>query len=136
MPANEVTKSFIKYRNKLKEWYHPSDYYLIAIGKDYEGNILLTTTFHNKISSATKKDGVSKDKIISIFKRILERYRYIYLPVENKISDVLSLQAQEMQGMMDKTVSDEIRQLLSSKDHSLPSKENPILKPGGLAKNH
>lgn len=35
-----------------------------------------------------------------------------------------------MQGMMDKTVSDEIRQLLSSKDHSLPSKENPILKPG------
>ncbi|HHU0777945.1 AAA family ATPase [Enterobacter roggenkampii] len=130
MPANEVTKSFIKYRNKLKEWYHPSDYYLIAIGKDYEGNILLTTTFHNKISSATKKDGVSKDKIISIFKRILERYRYIYLPVENKISDVLSLQAQEMQGMMDKTVSDEIRQLLSSKDHSLPSKENPILKPG------
>lgn len=123
MPSNEVTKNFIKYRDKLKEWYSPDDYYLIAIGKDYEGNILLTTTFHNKISNATKKDGVSKEKISNIFKKILERYRYIYLPVENKISDVLSLQAHEMQGMMDKSVSDEIRQLLSSKDHSVSSKE-------------
>lgn len=130
MPANEVTKNFIKYRDKLKKWYSTNEYYLIAIGKDYEGNVLLTTTFHNKISNATKKDGVSKDKIISIFKRILDRYRYIYLPVENKISDVLSLQAQEMQGMMDKTVSDEIKQLLSSKDHSLSSKEVTSLKPG------
>ena len=78
MPANEVTKSFIKYRNKLKEWYHPSDYYLIAIGKDYEGNILLTTTFNNKISSEKKKDGVSKDKIMPALDEgktvLLDRY--------------------------------------------------------------
>lgn len=131
MPANEVTRNFIKYRDKLKGWYSPQDYYLIAIGKDYEGNILLTTTFHNKITNATKKDGVSKEKIINIFKRIIDRYRYIYLPVENKISDVLSLQAHEMQGMMDKTVSDEIKQLLSSKDHSLPSKEITLPKTAG-----
>ncbi|MFV0262824.1 MAG: AAA family ATPase [Kluyvera sp.] len=130
MPSNEVVKNFIKYRNKLKEWYDSKDYYLIAIGKDYEGNILLTTTFHNKITNATKKDGVSKEKIVSIFKKILERYRYIYLPVENKISDILSLQAHEMQGMMDKSVSDEIRQLLSSKDHSVAVKENIEVKPG------
>lgn len=130
MPANEVTRNFLKYREKLKGWYNPNEYYLIAIGKDYEGNILLTTTFHNKISNATKKDGVSKEKIVNIFKRIIDRYRYIYLPVENKISDVLSLQAHEMQGMMDKSVSDEIKQLLSSKDHSLPAKEVITTKAG------
>lgn len=114
----ESTNSFIKYRNELKKWYSQEDYYLVAIGKDYNGNILLTTTFHKKITGATKKDGVSKDKINGIFKKIINRYKYIYLPVENKISDILSLQANEMQGMMDKTIADEIKLLLSSKDHS------------------
>lgn len=116
---NESTKRFIRYRDELKNWYSPDDYYLIAIGKDYEGNILLTTTFHKKISSATKKDGVSKERINNIFKKILDRYKFVYLPVENKISDALSLQADEMQGMMDKSIADEIRSLLASKDHSI-----------------
>jgi hypothetical protein len=51
---------------------------------------LLTSTFHKKIADATKKDGVSRDKINSIFKKILERYKFVYLPVENKTSDILS----------------------------------------------
>ncbi|MDI3442881.1 AAA family ATPase [Serratia marcescens] len=113
---NDTTKKFLAYRSQLKTWYNPEEYYLISIGKDYDGNILLTTTFHNKIANSTKKDGVSKDKINTIFKKIIERYKYIYLPVENKISDALSLQANELQGMMDKSVADEIRTLLSKKD--------------------
>ncbi|WP_168403125.1 AAA family ATPase [Erwinia amylovora] len=115
---HESTKKFILYRDKLKSWYPEDTHYLIAIGKDYDGNILLTTTFHKKISDATKKDGVSKEKINNIFKKIIDRYKFIYLPVENKISDILSLQANEMQGMMDKTIADEIKALLASKDHS------------------
>ncbi|WP_168393603.1 AAA family ATPase, partial [Erwinia amylovora] len=55
---HESTKKFILYRDKLKSWYPEDTHYLIAIGKDYDGNILLTTTFHKKISDATKKDGV------------------------------------------------------------------------------
>lgn len=114
----------MKYIQELKKWYSPEDYYLIAIGKDFEGNTMLTTTFHKKITGATKKDGVSREKITWIFKKIIERYKYIYLPVENKISDILSLQANEMQGMMDKTISDEIKKLLSAKDHEINSDEN------------
>ncbi|QNK34789.1 AAA family ATPase [Serratia sp. JUb9] len=131
----EFTKKYITYRDSLRDWYSPDDYFLISIGKNFDGAVLLTSTFHKKITDATKKDGVSKDKITSIFKRILDRYKFVYIPVENKTSDILSLQAYEMQGMMDREISDEIRMLLSNKEHNL-SEDHPLNKGKGKTKKH
>lgn len=117
----DFIKNYISYRENLKDWYSPDKYYLLAIGKNFDGSVLLTSTFHKKIADATKKDGVSRDRINSIFKKIIDRYKFVYLPVENKTSDILSLQANEMQGMMDREISDEIRSLLSNKEHLLPT---------------
>ncbi|HID1684126.1 TPA: AAA family ATPase [Klebsiella pneumoniae] len=133
--AADFIKNYISYRDNLKNWYSPEEYYLLAIGKNFDGNVLLTSTFHKKIADATKKDGVSRDKINSIFKKILERYKFVYLPVENKTSDILSLQANEMQGMMDREISDEIRNLLSNKEHLLPT-NHPLNDGKKNAKKH
>lgn len=115
--STEPTKLFCEWRDELKKEAPPKDYYLVCIGKDQPGNVILTTTFHKKAFDTTKRFGVSKDYINNLFNRLISLYSYIYIPVENRISDVLSLQAQEMQGLMDKKVVDEIRQLLSTKDY-------------------
>jgi energy-coupling factor transporter ATP-binding protein EcfA2 len=113
----EPTRVFCDWREELKKEAPPNDYYLVCIGKDQPGNVILTTTFHKKVFDTTKRLGVSKDYINNLFTRLISLYSYIYIPVENRISDILSLQAQEMQGLMDKKVVEEIRQLLSAKDY-------------------
>jgi energy-coupling factor transporter ATP-binding protein EcfA2 len=62
--------------------------------------------------------GVSKQKILELFQKLLSSYTYIYIPIENKISDILNLQANEMQGLMDRSVTAEIIKLLSDKNYS------------------
>lgn len=126
---SDSTKAFVKWRDKLAGTIQVDDYYLICIGKDSLGNILLTTTFHKKITDQTKWQGVSKEYISNLFNKILSLYSYIYIPVENRISDVLNLQASEMQGLMDKSVVDEIKTLLSSKEHEAKEagKKNSIV---------
>ncbi|MEK8079870.1 AAA family ATPase [Pseudomonas sp. XK-1] len=114
---NDYTNKFLNFREKLAKTQTRESHYLIAIGKDYEGNILLTTTFHKIILDQTRRHGTSKQFVNDLFKEIVDLYSYVYIPVENKVSDILNLQAKEMQSLMDKSVIDEIRVLLDKKDY-------------------
>ncbi len=119
---DKVTLRFIEFREQLKKNKINDTHYLIAIGKNYDGETLLTTTFHRTITNQTKRSGVSKAYIQKLLREILDNYSYIYIPVENKISDILSLQAQEMQSLMDKKIVEEIKSLLERKTQPDPGK--------------
>lgn len=111
----DSTKKFIKFRDELKLNISPQDYYLLAIGKNYEGDIILTTTFNKKIIDQSRRYGNSQSYITLLYKKIINRYNYVYIPIENKISDMLQLQAQEMQSLMDKSLIDEIKKIFELK---------------------
>lgn len=123
---DKFISKFIELREELKKINAQDKYHLIAIGKDYNGNILLTTTFHNKILDQTRRHGTSKSFTQELYRDILDRYSYIYIPVENKISDILNLQAQEMQSLMDKKIIEDIKKLLDEKLHSQSSSTRKI----------
>lgn len=116
---HESAKNFVEWRKNIIKILKTDDYYLFCIGKDVLGNILLTTTFNDKILNKTKRHGVSKKTIEELYLKIIGYYSYIYIPVENKISDALSLQAKEMQGLMDKSIIKEITRVLTKKTHEV-----------------
>lgn len=108
---------FAEWRNELEKNIDRNDYLLFCIGKDKTGNVVLTSTVHSYILNQTKRYGVSKAKITSLFEKLISHYTYVYIPIESSISDILSLQANEMQALMDKSVTDEIISLLSKKNY-------------------
>ena len=118
----ESTSKFISFRENLKRQAPPEEYYLLAIGKNYEGEIILTTTFDKKISDKTRRFGTSRSYINDLFRKLINSYSYVYIPVENRISDVLKLQAKEMQSLMDKSLIEEIKQILETKKSEPGSK--------------
>ncbi|PIB14080.1 hypothetical protein B853_16117 [Vibrio rotiferianus CAIM 577 = LMG 21460] len=114
-PEHYIT--FAEWRNELEKNIDRDDYLLFCIGKDRTGNVVLTSTVHSYIVNQTKRYGVSKAKITSLFEKLISHYTYVYIPIESSISDILSLQANEMQALMDKSVTDEIISLLSKKNY-------------------
>lgn len=112
----EYEKEFSEFRERLKYKVNIDDYWLLSAGKDSTGSIRLSP-FHTQVMNKTKRDGVSLDRVKKIYSNLIDRYRYVYIPVENRVSDVLALQASEMQGLMDKAVVDEIKLLLDKKEH-------------------
>lgn len=111
----EHFSSFTNWRSELEKHINKDDYLLYCIGKDRAGNVVFTSTVHNYMLNQTKRFGVSKSKIINLFEKLMDYYTFIYIPIESSISDILNLQANEMQALMDKSVTDEIIGLLSRK---------------------
>lgn len=109
--------SFSEWRSELEKNINKDDYLLFCIGKDKTGNVVLTSTVHSYILNQTKRYGVSKAKITTLFDKLISNYTYVYIPIESSISDILNLQASEMQALMDKSVTDEIVSLLSKKNY-------------------
>lgn len=126
---NETSKLFMSLRDSLKERIDVSEYYLFSIGKTKSNHILMTTLFDKKIRDLGRKDSVSRDVVLQLYKDVLSHYSYVYFPVESLASDLLSLQAKELQSLMDKSVVDEIKQVLDKKDLKL----TPVT--GGRGKN-
>lgn len=116
---HKSSKDFILWREELKNSFSPEKYYLIIIGKDISGNILLHSTYHGGILAKTKRNGVSKALVQDLFKSIKDQYSYIYIPIESKIKSILSLQGTELQSLMDKSVKDEIKKIIDAKEHSI-----------------
>ncbi|MCM2131461.1 AAA family ATPase [Larsenimonas rhizosphaerae] len=114
---SDSTELFVEWRDDLKSKIDIDKYYLVAIGKNYEGGVILTSTFDKTVFNNTKRHGVSKEYIFNLFKRIVSNYSYIYIPVESRIDDVLSMQANEMQSLMDRSIVDEIRDLFCKREH-------------------
>lgn len=116
--------AFTEWRDELEKNIDKNDYLLFCIGKDRTGNVVLTSTIHKHILNQTRRYGVSKERVTKLFEKIIEHYTYVYIPIESSISDILNLQAREMQALMDKSVTKEIVNLLSKKLYDSPNNGN------------
>lgn len=116
--SSESTERFFLWRDQLREMRLNERFLLFSIGKNYEGKPFLTTnlTLNNKILNQTKRSGVSKDCVAKLQQKIFNIYSYVYIPVEEKVGDVLTHQAKELQSLMDKSIFDEIKKLLDHKE--------------------
>lgn len=126
-PSNGV-KNFEKWRKKLLDQQLINDYYLLIIGKNYDNEVKLTTFAHDRIISQNKVKGFSKERLAAIHDYILKKYGYIYIPVENRVSDVLRLQALELQELMNKKIVDEISNIFESNSIKSDNSEISIVK--------
>ncbi|UDM05756.1 ATP-binding protein [Halomonas sp. NyZ770] len=113
-------KDFISWRDNLREVTDTSKKFLIPIGRTSKNDIVFTSTFHSLIENR-KVDGMSKSYFKDLLSRILGLYSYIYIPVESSIKSILSIQAKEMQAMMDKRIIDEIKGILEKKSSAKES---------------
>lgn len=111
----DAIKNFEKWRKNLLDNNFSEDYYIIAIGRNYNNDIQLTSFAHERLMSQNRGKGFSKDKLVALHTALLRKYGYIYLLVENKVSDILRLQAVELQQLMNKKILDEIKDIFESK---------------------
>ncbi|WP_080697977.1 ATP-dependent nuclease [Aeromonas hydrophila] len=123
---DDYCKEFIKFRNELKKTINPKDHWLISVGKNGLGEIQLSP-FNQQVLNKTRRNGVSSAIVKKIIGYVYDRYRFVYIPVENKISDILSLQASEMQSLMDKSIVSEIKALLDKKEYTVGSAKKSVL---------
>lgn len=123
---DDYCKDFIQFRNSLKETINPKDHWLISVGKNGLGEIQLSP-FNQQILNKTRRNGVSSVIVKKIISYVFDKYRFVYIPVENKISDILSLQASEMQSLMDKSIMSEIKTLLDRKEYTVGSAKKSVL---------
>jgi predicted ATPase len=112
--AYEGMEKFIEFREKVKSWAPPSDYYLVSIGIDADGDTYFTSTLDQKIRTGLKTKGVSYSDLDDLKEKIFNQYRYIYLPVEITTKEILNIQSLEFQGLMDKNLINEIENILKT----------------------
>lgn len=105
---SETTKQFQKFRDSLKKSIDIEKYYLVAVGVNFKGDMIYTSTFHTKMFNTIKNKRVSRDDLVAIKNKIYSLYSYIYIPSEANLSQVLSVQTREFQALMDKNIIDGI----------------------------
>ncbi|HEY0922209.1 ATP-dependent nuclease [Rheinheimera pacifica] len=116
----EWVKEFSNWRDALKKDTDITKKYLIPIGRTSKNDTVFTSTFHSLIENR-KVDGMSKMYFKELLSKVIDLYSYIYIPVESSIKNILSIQAKEMQAMMDKRIIDEIKGILEKKVSSKES---------------
>lgn len=114
----KATTDFCALRDELKAEVDINEMLLIPVGGNFERKTLFTSTFHKALFNHIRPKGCSLTDLESIRVQLYALYSYIYIPVDLSPSDILSLQAREMQGFMDKSVVDEIKNLFERKETS------------------
>lgn len=113
---NIISNDIEEYRD------YQNDYYLIFIGEKLNSkDALLTTTYNEEIQKNLMKEfGLEQNKIrkslSSLKKYIFEMYSYIYIPVEQPVSELLKLETREMQALLDKDILDFIENIIEKND--------------------
>lgn len=113
----EAWQEFVSYREDIKKTISTADYYLIVAGIDEDFNTSYTST-HNSLKNSFKSKGIKFEDHDKALKIILNRYRFIYLPIHNSPTNLLDLKARELQALLDKNFVKEIDQILSKDDSS------------------
>ncbi|WP_100635001.1 AAA family ATPase [Pseudomonas qingdaonensis] len=117
----KATADFCALRDELKAEVDTNEMLLIPVGGNFERKTIFTSTFHPSLFNHIRPKGCSLTDLETIRTQIYSLYSYIYIPVDLSPSEILSLQAREMQGFMDKSVVDEIKHLFERKETpSLP----------------
>ncbi|PGD79778.1 hypothetical protein COM47_26680 [Bacillus wiedmannii] len=105
------------FEKELKSEREKERYYYLVSGRNGTGEIDLKP--FGKILEHFLRDKIKNfDRnsfILDLNKFIKEYYTYIYIPVEQKTSDVLSLESIDMQRIMNKDISDNIQKILNER---------------------
>ena len=113
---------FLDFKNKLREAYKESCYF-IMIGSEYENvREAYCSTFHSalKKSLATqlaKSEEEAQELLNGIKQTILDMYNYLYIPVEESPNELLKLQNTTMQQLLNKNILSEIEKILNKKNN-------------------
>lgn len=114
--SQKAIGDFCTLREKIKQEIDTTENLLIPVGLDYEKKTIFTSTFDNAHFNHVRPKGVARSDLERLKNQIYSLYSYIYVPIDLSPSELLSLQAREMQGLMDKSVIDEIKNLLEKKE--------------------
>src|SRR5699024_9290468 len=121
----EAFDKFFEHRDKLKAKNLDHDHHLIVGGRKKDENTSIHFgPYHAKSSKGPKavldnlfeKDGqiVEYAKTLGSFiDNIINRYKYIYLPVDIDIYDYSKLESESMQYLMDRQIHNEIKKVFS-----------------------
>lgn len=106
--SNEELKKWMEYKNRLKEKYETSHYF-VMIGKLYDNSqayvASLQDSVKKEIGYKLAVDEESAQKVLDEIKKEIEGlYRYIYIPVEESPNELLKLQNSAMQQLLNKNV--------------------------------
>lgn len=120
--SSQAVVDFLALRDDLKLEVDTTEMLLIPTGLTFDRKTIFTSTFDNQLFNHVRPKGCSRVELESLRVQVFSLYSYIYIPIDLSPSEVLSLQAREMQGFMDKSVVDEIRNLFEGKDGASPSR--------------
>ncbi len=111
--SNEGMDNFILFREELKHWANPSDYYLVSAGVNSDKETYFTSTLDNKVRNSLRPKSISGSDLNELKKSIFDLYKFIYLPVDASSRKILDIQSDALQGLMDKNLTTEIEKLLN-----------------------
>lgn len=123
--TTEAFDKFFEHRDKLKSKNLDQSYHLIIGGRKKDDNTsMYFGPYHAKSSKGPKGvlDNIFGDQTIgkhaknlgSFLDDIINRYKYIYLPVDIDIYDYSKLESESMQYLMDRQIHNEIKKVFSS----------------------
>ncbi len=118
---DESSDSFSKWRNHLMDSIEHDKYYLICIGKNCFDKTLIFGI--NAIKNYCGDEDLNLEEIFELIKG---EYKYIYIPVENKIDQVLDIKAKELHYIMGRKVFDDLEQVLTDKNVNLSDNKTII----------
>ena len=116
--TNKALIEFIEYRNRLKHRYE-NTHYLIMIGVSYNSGreAFFGSSFNNDVLELLGSVHEDAQKAANQIRDIIiEKYSYIYIPVEASPSELLKLQNNTMQKLLNKDVLQEIERILKKKE--------------------
>jgi predicted ATPase len=122
--TSQAVLDFLELRDELKLEVDTSEMLFIPAGITFDRKTIFTSTFDNQLFNHVRPKGCSRTDLERLRVQVFSLYSYIYIPIDLSPSEVLSLQAREMQGFMDKSVLDEIRNLFEGKDGVPSSRRN------------
>lgn len=114
--SSQAVVDFLALRDELKLEVDVREMLLIPTGITFDRKTIFTSTFDNQLFNHVRPKGCSRTDLEKLRIEVFSLYSYIYIPIDLSPSEVLSLQAREMQGFMDKSVLDEIRNLFEGKE--------------------
>lgn len=114
--TSQAMLDFLTLRDELKGKVNTQEMLIIPVGVTFDRKTLFTSTYDNQLFNHVRPKGCSRTDLEKLRVHVFSLYSYIYIPVDLSPSEVLSLQAREMQGFMDKSVLDEIRNLFEGRD--------------------
>lgn len=114
--SSQAVLDFLALRDELKLEVDTREVLFIPAGVTFDRKTIFTSTFDNQLFNHVRPKGCSRPDLEKLRVQLFSLYSYIYIPIDLSPSEVLSLQAREMQGFMDKSVLDEIRNLFEGRD--------------------